>query len=139
MSHISRIELDIKDLQSLKEACKRLGFEFRKNQQSYLWYGRWVGDSPLPEGITEDQLGKCDHAIKVPGAQYEVGVVRKGQSFILLYDEWVKGGLKTKLGVNAGLLKQAYTIETLRKEARQKNYRFHETKMKKQIRVTLTL
>jgi len=139
MSHISRIELDIKDLQSLKEACKRLGFEFRKNQQSYLWYGRWVGDSPLPEGITEDQLGKCDHAIKVPGAQYEVGVVRKGHSFILLYDEWVKGGLKTKLGVNAGLLKQAYTIETLRKEARQKNYRFHETKMKKQIRVTLTL
>jgi len=139
MSHISRIELDIKDLQSLKEACKRLGFEFCQNQQSYLWYGRWVGDSPLPEGITEDQLGKCDHAIKVPGAQYEVGVVRKGQSFILLYDEWVKGGLKTKLGVNAGLLKQAYTIETLRKEARQKNYRFHETKMKKQIRVTLTL
>lgn len=139
MSHISRIELDIKDLQSLKEACKRLGFEFCQNQQSYQWYGRWVGDSPLPEGITEDQLGKCDHAIKVPGAQYEVGVVRNGHSFILLYDEWVKGGLKTKLGVNAGLLKQAYTIETLRKEARQKNYRFHETKMKKQIRVTLTL
>ena len=139
MSHISRIELEIKDLQSLKEACKRLGFEFRDNQQSYQWYGRWVGDSPLPEGITEDQLGRCDHAIKVPGAQYEVGVVRKGQSYILLYDEWIKGGLKVKLGVNAGLLKQAYTIETLRKEARQKNYRFHETKMKKQIRVTLTL
>ena len=139
MSHISRIELEIKDLQSLKEACKRLGFEFSDNQQSYQWYGRWVGDSPLPEGITEDQLGRCDHAIKVPGAQYEVGVVRKGQSYILLYDEWIKGGLKAKLGVNAGLLKQAYTIETLRKEARQKNYRFHETKMKKQIRVTLTL
>ena len=139
MSHISRIELEIKDLSSLKEACKRLGFEFSDNQQSYQWYGRWVGDSPLPEGITEDQLGRCDHAIKVPGAQYEVGVVRKGQSYILLYDEWIKGGLKAKLGVNAGLLKQAYTIETLRKEARQKNYRFHETKMKQQIRVTLTL
>ena len=88
--------------------------------------------------ITEDQLGKCDHAIKVPGAQYEVGVVRKGNGYILLYDDWIKGGLRKKLGVNAGLLKQAYTIETLRKEARQKNYRFHETKMKKQIRVTLT-
>jgi hypothetical protein len=138
MSHISRIELEIKDLQSLKEACKRLGFEFCDNQQSYQWYGRWVGDSPLPEGITEDQLGKCDHAIKVPGAQYEVGVVRKGNGYILLYDDWIKGGLRKKLGVNAGLLKQAYTIETLRKEARQKNYRFHETKMKKQIRVTLT-
>jgi hypothetical protein len=138
MSHISRIELEIKDLQCLKEACKRLGFEFCENQQSYQWYGRWVGDSPLPEGVTEDQLGKCDHAIKVPGAQYEVGVVRKGNGYILLYDDWIKGGLRKKLGVNAGLLKQAYTIETLRKEARQKNYRFHETKMKKQIRVTLT-
>ena len=139
MSHISRIELEIKDLQSLKEACKRLGFEFRQNQQSYKWYGRWVGDSPLPEGITEDQLGKCDHAIKVPGAQYEVGVVRRGNGYLLLYDDWIKGGLRKKLGVNAGLLKQAYTIETLRKEARQKNYGFYETKMKKQIRVTLTL
>lgn len=139
MSHISRIELEIKDLSSLKEACKRLGFEFCDNQQSYQWYGRWIGDSPLPDGITEDQLGKCDHAIKVPGAQYEVGVVRKGKSYILLYDDWIKGGLKKKIGVNAGLLKQAYTIETLRKEARRKNYRFHETKMKQHIRVTLTL
>jgi hypothetical protein len=139
MSHISRIELEIKDLSSLKEACKRLGFEFSENQQSYQWYGRWIGDSPLPDGITEDQLGKCDHAIKVPGAPYEVGVVRKGKSYILLYDDWIKGGLKKKLGVNAGLLKQAYTIETLRKEARRKNYRFHETKIKNQIRVTLTL
>ena len=89
--------------------------------------------------LSEDQLGKCDHAIKVPGALYEVGVVRKGKSYILLYDEWVKGGLRNKLGENAGLLKQAYTIETLRKEARRKNYRFHESKMKQGIRVTLTL
>jgi hypothetical protein len=108
MSHISKIELKIKDLQSLKEACRELGFKFQENQKSYKWYGRWVGDSPLPEGITEDQLGICDHAIKVPGALYEVGIVSKGESYILLYDDWIKGGLKKKLGVNAGLLKQAY-------------------------------
>jgi hypothetical protein len=121
------------------EACRRLGFEFQENQIRYKWYGRWIGDSPLPDGITEDQLGKCDHAIKVPGALYEVGVVRNGKSYILLYDDWIKGGLKKKLGVNAGILKQAYTIELLRKEARLKNYRFSETKMRKRIRVTLSL
>jgi hypothetical protein len=68
MSHIAKIELEIKDLRSQQEACKRLGYEFCTNQKTYLWFGRWVGDNPLPDGISEDQLGQCDHAIKVPGA-----------------------------------------------------------------------
>ena len=74
MSHISKIELVIKDLEALKTACKRMGFEFREGQKTYQWYGRWVGDSPMPEGVTEEELGKCNHAIHVPGAKYEIGL-----------------------------------------------------------------
>ncbi len=64
----------------------RMGFGIRGGQKTYQWYSRWVGDSPLPEGITEKELGKCDHAIHLPGAVYEIGIVRKGKSDILLYD-----------------------------------------------------
>ena len=60
MSHISKIELEIQSLEDLKLACKRLGFTFIENQNTYQWYGRWVGDSPLPEGINIDDLGKCE-------------------------------------------------------------------------------
>ena len=66
MSHISKIEMEITDLESLKAACKRLGFTFQEYQKTYQWYGRWVGDTKLPEGILESDLGKCDHAIQVP-------------------------------------------------------------------------
>ena len=79
LSHISKIELEIKDLEALKKACNHLGFQFRENQKHYLWYGKWVGTQPLPEGITEEnELGKCDHAVHIPSASFEVGVVRKG-------------------------------------------------------------
>ncbi len=30
-----------------------------KYQKTYQWYGRWVGDTKLPEGIPESELGKC--------------------------------------------------------------------------------
>ena len=64
MSHISKIELVIHSLADLKEACRQLGFEFMENQKTYKWYGRWVGDTPLPEGINIEDIGKCDHAIQ---------------------------------------------------------------------------
>ncbi len=57
MSHISKIELVIHSLEDLKEACRQLGFEFMKNQNTYKWYGRWVGDTPLPEGINIEDIG----------------------------------------------------------------------------------
>ena len=136
MSHIAKIELEIKSLDALIEACNRLGFQFVKNQQTYQWYGRWVGDSPLPEGITTEDLGKCDHAIKVPGCSYEIGVVKKGNSYQLLWDSW-ESRLKLSIGENAQILKQAYTVETVKQEAKLKGYRVIEKKTDKSIRLVL--
>ena len=90
MSHVSKIELEIQSLEDLKLACKRLGFIFQENQQTYKWYGRSVGDYPLPEGITVDALGHCDHAI-TPECAYEIGVVKRGSKYILLWDSWHAG------------------------------------------------
>jgi len=136
MSHISKIELEIKSLDALIEACNRLGFQFVKNQQTYQWYGRYMRDTVLPEGIKEEDLGKCDHAIKVPGCSYEIGVIRKGNFYQLLWDSW-ESRLKLSIGENAQILKQAYTVETVKQEAKLKGYRIIEKKTDKSIRLVL--
>jgi hypothetical protein len=139
MSHISKIEIVIHSLADLKDACGKLGYEFVENKKTYKWYGRWVGDTPLPEGIKIEDIGKCNHAIRVPGCKYEIGVVRRDSHYILLWDYYSVGGLTEKIGPNAGKLKQAYTVLRVRKEARQKGYRIWEKKMDQGIRLVLTV
>ena len=139
MSHISKIELVIQSLTDLKEACRQLGFEFVENQKSFKWYGRWVGDTPIPEGVKIEDIGKCDHAIRVPGCTYEVGIIKRGEHYILLWDYYSAGGLEPKIGPNAGKLKQAYTVARVRKKARIKGYRIREKKMDQGVRLVLTV
>ena len=111
MSHVTTIDATDKyDIPSLKQMCKNEGWEFIENKTTFAWFGRHVGDYPLPAGFTVDDMGKCSHAIRIPGCTYEVGVVRKGEEWKLLYDFWGTGGLKQRLGENAGLLKQSYSM-----------------------------
>jgi hypothetical protein len=116
MSHVSTIPAEVRDLDGLRAACRRMGWEFREGQKSYAWYGRYVGDTQLPEhlrGLTNEELGRCDHAIRVPGASYEVGVVEKadGSGYELRWDYYSAGGLIQKLGgESAPVLLQAYAL-----------------------------
>jgi len=139
LSHVSKIKLEIQSLKDLKLACKRLGFTFIENQKTYQWYGRSVGDSPLPEGFNIEDLGKCDHAIKVPECAYEIGVVKRGLKYILLWDSWHSGGLEKKIGKEAGILKQAYTIERIKREAKRKHYQVKEIKQDQSMRLVLRI
>jgi hypothetical protein len=136
MSHISKIELLINDLQCLKMACERMGLQFRENQKTYNWYGKWASNEPIPQGLTP---GKCNHAIHVPNASYEVGVIKQdGENYSLHADMWPGGGLAPIIGENAALLKQAYAIERVKKDARQKRMRIHEVPTETGIRLTLS-
>lgn len=118
MSHIVKIETKIKDLVALKLACKSLGFEFVEGQRTYAWFGRWVGDTPMPEGLKVEDLGKCTHAIRVPGAKYEVGVMSTSSGYELRWDYFSSGGLLARLGgQKAGRLVQAYAVEKTKREA----------------------
>jgi len=139
VSHISKIEVEINDLDCLKQACRELGFEYRSNQKTYQWFGRKIGDEPLPENISEDELGQCDSAIHIDGCEYEIGVVKNGNRWILLWDSYIKGGLAKRIGQNAGTLKQAYSIARIKKEARLKGYRLTEKKMKQGVRLVLAV
>lgn len=111
MSHIAQIELEIQDLSILKQACTQLNLHFVQNQTTYRWYG---------------DTATCDHAIRVPGADYEVGVVKRGNKHILLWDSWSTGGLEQALGRNAGLLKQAYAVARVKQQAHLGKYKLRQ-------------
>lgn len=123
MSHLSKIEVEINDLQALKQACNYLGLEFRENQDMFNCYN----------GKQE-----CTHAIVVPGARFEVGVVQKGKSYELLWDNWTPGGLVQKLGENACELRKHYTLQRVKNEAFQKNFRVQEQNIERGTRLILT-
>ena len=130
MSHVSLIALKVRDLDALDAACRRLGLELVRGQKTYRWYGVQVGGYPLPEGLTAADLGKCDHAIRVPDlpGAYEIGLVRRTDHYALLWDFYAGGyGLEAKVGPQCGRLKQAYGVELARREGRRRGYSLTET------------
>jgi len=119
MSHISKIELEVKDLGVLGQACRKLELELIKGQQSFKWYGK---KSP------------CDHAIKVLGANYEIGVINKSGRYELNCDFYDRN-IETVIGKQGGRLKQAYAVEKTKIEARKKGYSVVERQTKTGIRL----
>lgn len=141
MSHVTTIELEIQDLDVLKDACKMLGLELVLNQQTFKWYGTHVGDYPLPAGFSKQDMGKCDHAIRIPGNthSYEIGVARSrtGSGYVLLWDFWAGGhGMQEKVGKDGGLMKQAYAISRAKREALKMGYK---VQMKKKLNGNIVL
>lgn len=131
MSHITTIAIEISDLDALKASVKELGAEFIEGKTTYEWYGRSVGDYPLPKGMTKEQLGKCSHVIKVPGVRYEIGVVRLPNGKYTLaydfygYDDSSHDGHKLlqKFGPNCQRLVQMYGVQKATREAQKKGHR----------------
>ena len=106
MSHISKIELEVKDLAVLSQACTRLGLEFIRGQKQFKWYEK---DAP------------CEHVINVPGADYEIGVVKDDHRYELNCDFYDRS-IEQAIGRQGGLLKQAYAVAKTKIEARRKGY-----------------
>jgi hypothetical protein len=119
MSHVAIVDVEIKDLAALARACTNLGLQFNEGQKTYKWYGRSVGDYPLPDGFKASDLGKCNHAISVPGNKqaYEVGICKNpnGKGYIPLWDFYAGGfGLQKLVGHNCDTLVHEYAKEVAR-------------------------
>jgi len=132
MSHVTDIKTEIKDLDALAIAAEKLGLELVRDQKTYKWYGKFIGDAPLPEGMTEEDLGQCEHALRVKGRPnaYEVGVIKakNGKGYTLLFDYYAGGqGLMKHIGDNAGKLTQRYAAEAAIKQARRQGFQCRET------------
>lgn len=129
MSHVSVLEVQVTNLEALKLAAADCGLEFREGQKSYRWYGHFVGDSPLPEGMTVDQLGKCQHALAVPNnpRAYEIGLIQRGDRWILAYDFWNGGyGLEAAAGAGCQKLMQRYSYHQARMAAAEQGWEVEE-------------
>lgn len=132
MSHVSNLEIIIKDLEALRKAAAECGLEFMP-AATYKWYGQFVGDYPLPEGFTPEELGHCEYKMSIPGDEeaYEVGVVprKDGQGYTLLYDFWGECGqaLVEKIGGQDGdKLKQRYAVNAATFQAERQGFRVQE-------------
>lgn len=143
MSHVATISLQINDLDALAKAAETVGLRLVRNQKTYAWWGRSVGDYPLPAGFTAKELGHCDHALVqvdkdgeiIPGKSghgpesvWEIGVVSRRDGlpgFQLMWDFFAGGrGLVERVGGNkAERLIQEYAKEVLIKEAGKKGFR----------------
>lgn len=87
MSHTVEIkDLLIRDLAALGRAATRLGLELVMGQTNYRWYGTVVGDHPFPTGFTNQDIGKCEHAIRIPNQPdaYEIGIVTRRDGLLAM-------------------------------------------------------
>ena len=119
MSHISKIELEVTDLESLDRACSHIGLTLNRNQSTFKWYD---GDS------------QCDHAIRIPGASYEIGLIKKDGKYELQTDFW-DDKISEVIGEDGGLLKQRYAVEQTRTQAIRKGYRVIERQVDNTVRL----
>ncbi len=135
--HVVSVRVQLNDLGALNLACKRLGWKLNIGATSYRWYGRWVGDSPLPEHLlTPNQLAQvkamprneqsefmnnflagCDHSISIPNSRYEVGIrLTPGGHAHLLWD-WYDPKMFDHMGTTGEPLLHAYAVERAKQEA----------------------
>lgn len=150
MSHVENLNLEIRNLEAVKRACARLGWVFKENQKTYNWWNMWVDDSPVPRKLfaTEAEyqrmlalprsqrcqemqqlLGKCDHAIQIPGQAFEIGVVERNGEYLLFWD-WASD-LRTVLGdpehLDVNPFPAHYVAENLKMQIEPQGYQVYES------------
>lgn len=108
MSHISQLHYKLTDsmLPAFAAACAELGLEFRQGT-TFRWYGRFMNDSPVPEGMKPEEYGTCEYVISHPSWGYDVGLWRHPDgTFRLVYDEWGANGraIVQAIGANGATL-----------------------------------
>jgi hypothetical protein len=130
MSHTVSLDLQVKSLDSLTAACRILGLTFDRNRSSWRWYGRFLSDyngndAAFKHGVKPEEYGTADAGvITCPGAGYDVGVYKVGNTYRLVYDNWHGGmGLDEKLGVGLTRLKAQYGIEVAKRILSKQGYR----------------
>jgi hypothetical protein len=140
MSHVVKVNLVIKDLVALREACTQLGIELELlpveqgnlNPHKFNWWGYSVGNYPLPEGMKAEDIGKCAHRIKVKGSNWHIGLYQVSPGkYIPVYDFFGSQGekLQEAIGKNGEKLKQAYAVALLKRVALQRGMSVSTTQL----------
>ena len=98
MSHVASVDLIVTDLDALEKVCTELGMQLCRGQRTWKWYGRWMDDyaaedAAYKNGIKPEQYGHGEHAIRLPGCEYEIGLVpvEEGKKWRVVYDFYGPG------------------------------------------------
>ncbi len=126
MSHVTAINIEIKDLEALKAACDELGLSFRLGQTTWKWFGTWMddysrSDAAYKNGYPPDLYGTGEHAIHVLGSDYEIGVCRIPATgkLTLIYDFFGSGDVIARMvGKSCEKLRQVYGLHAAMNVAR---------------------
>ncbi len=106
MSHFTSIDVEIRDIEALKSACRELNLPLKKNAEA-RGYG---GNSR-----------KAEYVIKLNGP-YDVALnFGKDGSYNVEADFW-EGHVEKELGPKMGRLKQFYAVHKTTREAKRKGY-----------------
>ena len=136
MSHVANVEVEVQDLDVLKRACDTLGLEFREGQKTWKWYGKFMNDyhgkdAAITQGFDPKQFGKGEHAIRVPGSDYEIGVIKNktGNGYHLMFDFYGSGRniVKQLGGTSLPKLKAEYSATVSARQLRRKGFRVTRT------------
>lgn len=147
MSHVVTLDIVVDSLSTLKAACERLGLEFCEGQTTMRYYGRWLNDYHGQDAayrlIDPKTFGQCNHAIKVPGAAYDIGLrphPKHPGKWMLYYDMYQQGrGIEGVCGPGLGLLKQRYAAERSKSVMRRAGWMVSEKKQNDgQLRLVCT-
>jgi hypothetical protein len=115
MSHVATVNVEIKDLEALDKACRKLGLELVRDQRHFRYYS--------------GSLEACDHVIRVPGNKqaYEIGVRKAGKHYNLAHDDFAGGhGMVALAGPGCQKIVQRYAAEASIAEARRQGFRVKE-------------
>lgn len=121
MSHVANVEIEIKDLNALETACKKLGVVLKRGQKTWnSFYGQ-----------RQEQYGRGEHAITVPDSAYEIGVIKNanGSGFHLAFDSWSKQGnaITARLGAGLTRLKNEYTATIATRQLQRQGFSVRRT------------
>ncbi len=124
MSHWTKVQLQIKSIPALKQACKELGLQFTDEKQA-------VGFGSLRTAV--------DYNIKIPNTRYTVGFKKTEDGYAMVAD-FYDATLRNAIGNNGDKLKQTYAVCAAEMEARKKGWmvtrnRLSNGKVKLSVRV----
>ena len=124
MSHFTKLNLEIKNIEALKVAATAMGMVVAENEKARGWSGNKM---------------KADYVIKGPG-RYDIAVVNNGKAYDLVADwSMADAALVKKVGAKGQLLIQNYGVACAAEIAKENNMDVeYETLEDGTIRLILT-
>ncbi len=151
MSHMEcNIDALITDLDILERTLQEKfpTAKLMRDQKTHAWFGKWVDDfhgdkAAYRHGINPEDYGKCDHAIRVEGSEYEVGLVpikRDGvEGWCAVWDNWRGHAIVEAFGRGSEKLMTEYARMTAVVTAEQQGMTYQENVLDNgEIEVLLT-